>query len=260
MSDTNLRFLLARTTSKTLRRAGIQSPGPLSSQPGLTGLLVAVLLVCSAGIACAEDDIVLGHNAAGQLKVQVGFDEPLGLPVSVFPGIPGYATGAMGFHSAALDQPSNDFFQVSPAADFRFILLTNDPGMEVWNDHGSGYMTNGESFYVGVAPFDTHPVWNLLGGRPGDWSSLTLRFRDLNGIYLDSDPFVLSFTPIPPVLMIFPAAPGFVTLSWAPTAPGLVLQMSPSLTPAAWTNAPSGTNNPATVPVSSPTRFYRVSK
>jgi len=218
------------------------------------------LLVCNAGIACAEDEIELGHNAAGQLKVQFGFDVPLGLPVSVFPGIPGYATGTMGFHSAAFDQPNNDFFQLSPAADFRFILLTNDPSMQVWNDHGSGYMTNGESFYIGVAPFDAHPLWNLLGGKSGESLSLTLRFRDLNGVYSDSDPFILSFTTILPVLMISPAAPGFVTLSWAPTAPGLVLQMSPGLTPPAWINAPSGTNNPVTVPVSSPTRFYRVSE
>jgi len=69
-------------------------------------------------------------------------------------------------------------------------------------------MTNGESFYVGVAPFNTHPVWNLLGGRPGDWFSLTLRFRDLNGVYSDSGPFVLSFTPLPPVLIISRATPG----------------------------------------------------
>src|SRR5471030_2293146 len=86
----------------------------------------------------AEEEVLAGRSAAGQLKVDVDFTQPLVLAASVFPGISGYATGELGFHSTILDDAANDFFQLSTAADFRFILLAKDPGMEVWNDTGSG--------------------------------------------------------------------------------------------------------------------------
>jgi hypothetical protein len=63
-----------------------------------------------------------------------------------------------------------------------------------------------------------------------------------------------------PTLLILPSAPGFATISWAPATPGFVLQVSPTLTPPAWTDAPSGATNPATVPATLPARFYRLSK
>jgi hypothetical protein len=51
-------------------------------------------------------------------------------------------------------------------------------------------------------------------------------------------------------------APGFATIWWTPPTPGLVLQSTDSLSPTNWTNAPSGTNNPATLPA----RCYRLFK
>lgn len=202
--------------------------------------------------------MVIGHNALGQLKVQIGFDQPLGLPVSVFPGWPGYATGEVGFHSAAFDQPTNDFYQLSSTSELRFILLAKAPGMEVLNDHGSAYMTVGESFFIGPPAFDTHPLWDLVRGQIGVAYPLTLQIHDMNGIYTDSEAIVLNFTPAPPLLAIQKAAPGFVTISWSPDTPGLVLQFSATLNPPAWTNAPSGSNNPVTLPASSTTGYYRL--
>jgi hypothetical protein len=67
-------------------------------------------------------------------------------------------------------------------------------------------------------------------------------------------------TPGAPVLTITPATPGFATVSWSPATPGFVLQETWSLTPGTWTNAPSGTSNPATVPATLPARFYRLFK
>jgi len=63
-----------------------------------------------------------------------------------------------------------------------------------------------------------------------------------------------------PALFIGPAAPGFATVSWTPATPGFVLQVTPTLTPPAWTDVPSGTNNPATVPATLPARCYRLTK
>lgn len=61
-----------------------------------------------------------------------------------------------------------------------------------------------------------------------------------------------------PTLNIVPDAPGTATISWSPNTPGFTLQESPSLTSPAWTNAPSGTNNPVTVPATQPMRYYRL--
>ena len=68
-------------------------------------------------------------------------------------------------------------------------------------------------------------------------------------------------TPGAPFLSIVPATPGWARISWAPTnAPGFVLQVTPTLTPSAWTNAPSGATNPVVVPATLPARFYRLHK
>jgi hypothetical protein len=230
-------------------------------RPRFSNFCLAALLVTLVSgetlRSSGEDEILVGHSATGKLKVEVGFDL-LRIEASVFPGLPGYATGDMGFHSAPLDEPANDFFQLSPGADFRWMLLSKDPGMEVLNDHGSAYMTNGESFFVGQAPFDTHPLWNILNGLAGQIYSLTLKVRDLNGVYSESDPVLLEFTPDPPVLTITNSSPGQVTISWTPNTPGFLLQSAPGLTPAFWTNAPTGSTNPITLPASALVRFYRV--
>ena len=63
-----------------------------------------------------------------------------------------------------------------------------------------------------------------------------------------------------PTLSITAAAPGFATVTWDPPTPGFVLQTSPSLSPPVWTNAPSGSTNPVTVPATLPKTFYRLHK
>jgi len=67
-------------------------------------------------------------------------------------------------------------------------------------------------------------------------------------------------TPGAPHLMITPAGPGMIALSWSPDEPGWILQESPSFTPRAWSDAPSGSTNPVTVPSSPPMKFYRLHK
>src|SRR5689334_9678599 len=112
------------------------------------GLNLAAFIALMLLPAGAEEEILVGRSPAGQIKVDVGFTPPLELPVSACPGISGYVTGELGIHSTLLDDPGNGFFQLSTAADFRFLLLAKDPGMEVWNDTGSGYMGVGETFFI----------------------------------------------------------------------------------------------------------------
>ena len=63
-----------------------------------------------------------------------------------------------------------------------------------------------------------------------------------------------------PTLVIAPAAPGYATISWTPNTPGFLLQETWSLSPANWTNSPSGSTNPVTLPVTGGAKFFRLGK
>ena len=64
-----------------------------------------------------------------------------------------------------------------------------------------------------------------------------------------------------PTLYVTLAAPGWVTLWWAPdTGTNWVLQERPSLTSGSWINSPSGPTNPVTVQATLPAKFYRLHK
>lgn len=231
------------------------------------GLMLAVLASANVTPARAEEEIHVGRSAAGQLKVHLEFTPPVGIPPSVFPGIPGYATADLALHSTVLDEPDEDLFQLSTAVDLRFVLLAKDPGMEVWNDHGSAFMATNESFGIGQSPFDLHPVWNLVNGIPGNEYALTLKLHDQNGIYSDSDPFVLPFTPQPlpgPFsLHIAQSDATHVTLSWPTQALGWELQSAPTANAANWelvTNAPVvvGTNFSLSISTGTEPQFFRL--
>jgi len=64
-----------------------------------------------------------------------------------------------------------------------------------------------------------------------------------------------------PTLLIRPAGPNQVTISWDPPIPGFVLQETTdlSLAPAGWGPSPSGGTNPVTVPTTA-IKFYRLEK
>jgi hypothetical protein len=47
-------------------------------------------------------------------------------------------------------------------------------------------------------------------------------------------------------------------ISWTPGTPGFVLQGNGGLAPVGWTDALSGSTNPATVPATGAVRFYRL--
>jgi len=63
-----------------------------------------------------------------------------------------------------------------------------------------------------------------------------------------------------PMLSIVPSTPGHATISWSPNTPGFVLQETWSLASPNWTNSPSGSTNPITIPTTVPARFFRLFK
>src|SRR5258706_1951927 len=133
MRETRNLFCLIRAASGEPWRTHIQLPIGCNLFRGLASLLMAAFILSSASLARAEDEMNVGHNAAGQLQVQVDFEQPLGLPVPVFPGSPGYATGEVGFHSVPADVPANTFFQLSPPGSSPFYLVRRGPRMECGN-------------------------------------------------------------------------------------------------------------------------------
>lgn len=67
-------------------------------------------------------------------------------------------------------------------------------------------------------------------------------------------------TPGAPTLYITNAGPGWVTVWWTPPSSDFVLQLSPTLSPPAWTNAPSGSTNPVLIRTVWPVSFFRLYK
>lgn len=49
-----------------------------------------------------------------------------------------------------------------------------------------------------------------------------------------------------------------VRLTWSPATPGFVLQQSNTLVPNSWANAPSGTQNPVTLPAGETASYFRL--
>jgi len=104
----------------------------------------------------------------------------------------------------------------------------------------------------------TGGVYSVSGtiGQPDVGPTMT------NGQYAVTGGFwalpTLVQTPGAPTLHITNAAPGFATMWWTPPTPGFTLQSTDSLSPTNWVSAPSGTNNPATVPATIGARFFRL--
>ena len=65
-------------------------------------------------------------------------------------------------------------------------------------------------------------------------------------------------SPIIPKLQITMNDPGMATLSWAPDLPGYTLEQSTDLVESNWTNAASGSTNPADFNLAMPEMFFKL--
>ncbi|MEA2734761.1 MAG: hypothetical protein QOE14_1212 [Humisphaera sp.] len=168
----------------------------LTHSRAAVALVAAALLATFAAPAAAHEvELLVGRSAGNQIKIDADLVHPFHLPPSIFPGIPGYAFGEPAFHSTVLDDVANDLFQFSPTADFQFILLSKDPGIEVYT--AAGPLPLNTPLLLGPSPFDSHPVWHIPAGPTGVTYNLTLKIQDTTGAYTDSAPFAMQFTSVP---------------------------------------------------------------
>src|SRR4051812_38745455 len=109
---------------------------------GVRRMMVAFGLAALAGTPVVRGHVIgeivltVGHSAAGQLKIVTELDEAVVMQASPFPEVPGYFGSDPAFHSVIGDDVAGDFYELSPAASVRFVLLGKDPGMEVFRDNG----------------------------------------------------------------------------------------------------------------------------
>ena len=136
---------------------------------------------------------MIGHCAAGQLRVELETPMPAPLPPSPFPGISGWADAEPGIASAELDDPDHDLFRLAPNCYIQFELVGADPGISIVTSH---VWALGETIDFGPPFFDFHLVFNIYDGAIGSTYTLQFRLRDLNGVYTDSATYTLVFTPV----------------------------------------------------------------
>lgn len=158
-------------------------------------LIGAAAALSFCGAARGHEELIIGRTAGGQLKIHFHAPLPVEMPISVFPGFPAWAAFEQGFESTAFDEPDEDFFQLDPESDIEFVLVSQDDGIRISNDTGSGFVPVGGTFHFGPPIFDFHPIWNIYDGAPGQAYSIVLYVRDRAAISSDSEPVTVTFTP-----------------------------------------------------------------
>jgi hypothetical protein len=165
---------------------------------GRAALLViaaAALITLPASAPAHEIVLNVGRSAAGQIKIDADLDHPVPLPVSIFPGISGFAEAEPAFHSTILDDPANDFFQLDPAANFQFVITAQDPGIGIYTPTGMTPINTPVT--LGPSVFDFHPIWQIPAGDVGVTYNITLKVQDTTGLYTDSAPLIIPFQSVP---------------------------------------------------------------
>jgi hypothetical protein len=148
------------------------------------------------------------------------------------------------------------------------VNLANDMGIWLTDSAGDLHLLVREGDAIQIAPGDTRTVRQLktfVPGGEGEGNSTSFNaagklvfpvvFSDFTSAIL-----VAELADVRPRLTIVPTVPGSARISWTPDAPGFILQQTMTLSPSDWTDAPSGTMNPATIPTDASAKFYRLFK
>jgi len=117
-----------------------------------------------------EEVILVGRTTTGELVVDSDFAQPVDFRLPCFRGSPVTRPARWGCTPQFLTIRSTTFSSWSTAADFQFILLAKDPGMEVWNYKWLRLWLYGNERRLShrPVPVHTHPVWNIVKGTPGN--------------------------------------------------------------------------------------------
>jgi len=170
-----------------------------------------------------------------------------------------------------------DLASASPTVPF--LTLTN-PNPTTGGDFGCSVAIAGTLVVIGAGQTGRAYIYDLAGATPHlPVATLTNRTATADGFgwavamegttVLVTAPFEDSLAidrgaayvfGVSPELHLVPSEDqGFATLSWSPaTTSGFVLQYTERLSPPNWVNAPSGTANPVSVPLTNAARFYRL--
>lgn len=163
-------------------------------------------MVCRGAVVCgaaglfapaatARDGVDIGRNSAGRIVAVIEAAQPFPMPVSPFPGVEGYATGAIGFTSVEVAHPHEDLHPLDAGSDIRIELVSAEDGLVLY--FGPMPMSPGDSGVFGPPFFDFHLIFNMTGGAPGTVRSLVVRFRDSSGLHADSEEVAMSFVAAP---------------------------------------------------------------
>lgn len=149
-------------------------------------------LLTIAGTASAHNGIVIGRTAGNQLTTWVAVDQPIIIPLSVYPTLPGWTGIDPALNSATSNRPLENFFILDPGMDIEMTLISSSPELGVFTS--SGFLQAGQTLRLGVPVFDKHVFWTVPTGIPGEIYSVTLSFRDRNELAEPSDPVTVLFS------------------------------------------------------------------
>lgn len=161
-------------------------------------IAAGVVFAFASGTALAHDMIEVGLTSSKK-QLAAHFDIAAAIPIeeSIFDGIPGFAGPVLGFESLLFDDEIEQVFKLPSDCDIRVRVMSFDPGVRLWNDHSTAPLEVGEAFSPGVPYFHTHPIWQITEPGFDKNYNITLALEDATGNYGTSEPFTVTFTPVP---------------------------------------------------------------
>lgn len=158
--------------------------------------LVCLALAALSASALAHNPINIARTAEGRLTHHIHAEQPEPLNPSVFPEYPGWCDFDVAIEALEEDDDKEGLFTLDPAADIELLVVSSDPGVRVAFNLGQ-FIEPGSGFNLGHSYFHYHPAWNIFEGQVGSVYEITFMLHDHTGTYSDSEPFKVSFTPIP---------------------------------------------------------------